>query len=204
MGARTSVTAVLTYMGTAYAGASTELDAAALDACRAGDPAALHAFVLRYQRTVFAFLSRTLGAGPHVEDVAQEVFLRAMRALPRFDPRGAARPSTWLLTIAMRLVVSERRKRRLVLQPLAEGDDGAQPGTPETERRRVELGRALQRAAAQLSDEQRDVFVLAELHDLEMREIGDVLGIPEATAKTRLFRARERLRELLHDVWEDA
>jgi RNA polymerase sigma-70 factor (ECF subfamily) len=204
MGARTSVTAVITYMGTGHAGPSKELDAASIDACRAGDPAALRAFVLRYQRTVFAFVSRTLGAGLHVEDVAQEVFVRALRALPRFDPSGAARPSMWLLTIAMRLVVSERRKRRVALQPLTEGDDVPEAGTPETERRRVELGRALQRAAAQLSDEHRDVFVLAELHDLEMREIGQVLGIPEGTAKTRLFRARERLRELLHDVWEDA
>ena len=81
-------------MGTASAGSSRELDEASLAACRAGDAAALRAFVLRYQRTVFAYLSRTLGAGPHVDDLAQEVFLRALRAMPRFDAARAARPST--------------------------------------------------------------------------------------------------------------
>jgi RNA polymerase sigma-70 factor (ECF subfamily) len=59
------------------------------------------------------------------------------------------------------------------------------------------------RAAAELPDEQRDVFILAEFHGLEMKEIGSVLSIPENTAKTRLFRAREKLRALLRGVWEE-
>jgi RNA polymerase sigma-70 factor (ECF subfamily) len=197
------VTPAIAYMGTAARPASSELDAAAIEACRAGDPAALRAFVVRYQRMVFAYLSRTLGRGPHVEDLAQEVFLRALRALPRFDTRGAARVSTWLLTIATRLVISERRRRRVPVQPLDADLAVGTPGTPETERRRVELGHAISRAAGELSDDHRDVFVLAEFHGLDLKEIGHVLSIPEATAKTRLFRARERLRVLLRDTWED-
>ena len=197
------MTPAITYMGTASAGSSRELDEASLAACRAGDAAALRAFVLRYQRTVFAYLSRTLGAGPHVDDLAQEVFLRALRAMPRFDAAHAARPSTWLLTIATRLVISERRRRHPQVQPL-DADLAAEGAkTPETERRRVELGQALSRAADALSDDHRDVFVLAEFHGLDMKEIAQVLSIPEATAKTRLFRARERLRVLLKGVWED-
>jgi RNA polymerase sigma-70 factor (ECF subfamily) len=192
----------ITYMRPPHRGAS-ELDAATLGGCRAGEPAALRSFVLRYQHTVFAFLSRTLGSGPHVEDLAQETFLRAFRALPRFDVGGSARPSTWLLTIATRLVQDERRRKRPQLQPL-DADVAAAPDTPESERRRTELGRALSRAAAQLSDEHRDVFVLAEFHGLDMKEIGQVLSVPEGTVKTRLFRARERLRALLKGVWEDA
>jgi DNA-directed RNA polymerase specialized sigma24 family protein len=62
---------------------------------------------------VFAYLSRTLGAGPHVEDLAQEVFLRACRGLAAFDANGAARPSTWLLTIASRVAIDARRKRHV-------------------------------------------------------------------------------------------
>jgi RNA polymerase sigma-70 factor, ECF subfamily len=196
------VTPAITYMGPPVAPASTELDTATLEGCRAGEPEALRSFVVRYERMVFAFLSRTLGAGPHVEDLAQETFLRACRALPRFDVGGPARPSTWLLTIATRLVQDERRRRRPAAQPL-DAELATNLDTPETERRRAELGRALSEAAAALSDEHRDVFVLAEFHGLDMKEIGQVLAIPEGTAKTRLFRARERLRVLLKGVWED-
>jgi RNA polymerase sigma-70 factor (ECF subfamily) len=179
-----------------------EIDAATLQGCRAGDPGALRVFVTRYQNTVFAFLSRALGPGPQVEDLAQEVFIRACRALRGFEGHGKARLSTWLLTIASRVAIDARRKRRPATTAL---DVELAPATqtPETEQRRSEIGRALERAASQLSDDHRDVFVLAEFHDLDMAEIAQVLGIPENTVKTRLFRARERLRILLREVWEE-
>ncbi len=191
---------------TRTADASDELDPATLAACRDGDAAATRAFILRYQGLVFAFLSRSLGRGPHVEDLAQEVFLRACRALASFDAAGPARLSTWILTITSRLVIDERRKRHVPTTPLDPGGGEsahATDTTPETERQRKELGRALEAAAAQLSDEQRDVFLLAELHGLGMNEIAAVLGVPENTAKTRLFRARTHLRALLKGVWEE-
>jgi RNA polymerase sigma-70 factor (ECF subfamily) len=196
------VTPAITYMGP-MSRASIELEAATMEGCRAGDPEALRCFVVRYERMVFAFLSRTLGSGPLVEDLAQETFLRAFRALPRFDAAGPARASTWLLTIASRLVHDERRKRRPPLQPLEADLPAMAPGTPETEQSRAELGRALSRAAGELSGEHRDVFVLAEFHGLDMKEIAQVLSIPEGTVKTRLFRARERLRALLQGLWDD-
>jgi RNA polymerase sigma-70 factor (ECF subfamily) len=182
---------------------STELDERTIERCRVGDPAAFRIFVGRYQGLLFAFLSRSLGAGPHIEDLAQEVFLRACRALPQFDVAGSARLSTWLLTIASHVAIDARRKRRLPTQPL-EGELAVHVlDTPETERRRAEIGVALARAASELPHDQRDVFVLAEFHGLDMKEIGSVLSIPESTAKTRLFRARERLRALLRCIWED-
>jgi RNA polymerase sigma-70 factor, ECF subfamily len=172
-------------------------------ACREGEPAAMRSFVLRYQGPVFAYISRTLGAGPHVEDLAQEVFLRAFRSLSRFDERGSARISTWLLTIASRLVIDERRRRRVPMQPLDADVPLPSADTPETERRRLEIGRSIAGAVGQLSDDQRDVFVLAEFHGLDMKQIGQVLSVPEATVKTRLFRARARLRELLEGILEN-
>ena len=191
-------------------GGPAEIDEPTLEACRHGDPAALRLFVTRYQDMLFAFLSRSLGPGPHVEDLAQEVFLRACRALPRFEPslaagpsRKTARPSTWILTIASRLVVDARRKRRVPTLTLDAGADAPASDTPETERRRLEIGRALEAAVADLSPDHRDVFVLAEFHDLDTAEIAAVLGIPEGTARTRLFRARAHLRTLLRDLWED-
>jgi RNA polymerase sigma-70 factor, ECF subfamily len=180
-----------------------EIDADTLAACRAGDPEAMTAFVRRYERSVFAFLSRALGHGPHVEDLAQEVFLRALRALARFDAAGSARASTWLLTIASRLVIDERRKRRVPTEPLDEGLAAQTTTTPETEQRRGEVGRALSRAAGELPDDQRDVFLLTEFHGLDASDIASMLSIPKATVKTRLFRAREHLRVLLKGILEE-
>jgi RNA polymerase sigma-70 factor (ECF subfamily) len=183
--------------------ANAELDRATLSLCRARDPVAFRAFVTRYERPVFACLSRMLGHGPHVEDLAQEVFLRAFRAFPTFDLDGPARPSTWLLTIATHLALDARKRRVIPIRPLDDAIHASSLGTPETERVRVELARLIERAAGQLPDDQRAAFVLAEYHGFTMTEISAAMGIPEATAKTRLFRARERMRALLGEEWKE-
>src|ERR1043166_8195800 len=81
------------------------LDPGVISRCRAQDPMAFRAFVVRYERMVFARLSRMIGRGSEVEDLAQETFVRAFRAFPDFDPSGPAKVSTWLLTIATRLAL---------------------------------------------------------------------------------------------------
>jgi RNA polymerase sigma-70 factor (ECF subfamily) len=176
--------------------ATGELDGHTLARARAGDPDALRAFVVRYERAVFALLSRIVGIGPQVEDLAQETFLRALRALPSFEPDGAARVSTWLLTIATRIALDARKRRAVAVVPLNE-TLSADHATPEAETVRHELGRAISRAAAELDDDQRAAFVLAELHGFTMAEIARALSIPESTAKTRLHRARRHMRERL-------
>ena len=172
-----------------------------LERCQRGDRLALRIFVNQYQRPVFAFLSRMTGAGPQVEDLAQEVFLRAYQALPRYQPRDGARLSTWLLTIAVRLVLDERKRRRPVLVPLTEQLAAEQP-SPESVRHRREIVEAFERAAAQLPDEQRAVFVLAQFHGLSMAQIAEAVGAAEGTVKTRLHRARSRLRQLMSETQE--
>jgi len=163
---------------------------------------AFRAFVVRYERMVFALLSRMLGHGPEVEDLAQETFVRAYRAFPGFDPAGAAKPSTWLLTIATRLALDARKKRRLDQTELTEANDTSPTGsTPELALERRQLGRAIADAAEELPDDQRAALVLAELHGLSIVEIAEALMIPENTAKTRLFRAREKMRESLKSEW---
>src|SRR5204863_7205436 len=89
------------------------LEPSILARCCAQDPMAFRAFVVRYQRMVFALLSRMLGHGPEVEDLAQETFVRAYRAFPNFDPNGPAKVSTWLLTIATRLALDVRKRKPL-------------------------------------------------------------------------------------------
>src|SRR6187401_2455804 len=101
------------------------LDGAVVARCRAQDPMAFRAFVVRYERMVFALLSRMLGHGPEVEDLAQEAFVRAYRAFPKFDLNGPAKPSTWLLTIATRLALDARKKKRIDQTPLDETNEGA-------------------------------------------------------------------------------
>ena len=177
------------------------LDAGVVARCRTQDPMAFRAFVVRYERMVFALLSRMLGPGTDVEDLAQETFVRAYRAFPEFDPTGPAKVSTWLLTIATRLALDARKKKKVERADAEEADKAAAHSTPELTLERRELGRALAEAAMELPDDQRAALVLAELHGLSIVEIARALEVPENTAKTRLFRAREKMREALRDEW---
>lgn len=180
-----------------------ELDRATLARCKAGDPMAFRAFVVRYERPVFALLSRIAGRGPHLEDLAQETFLRAYRAFGRFDLDASARPSTWLLTIATRLALDARRRRALPTQPLVAAEGLVDPASPERAPARSELRRAIARAVEELPDDQRAAFVLAEFHGFGVAEIAEAVGVPAGTVKTRLFRARDKLARALAEFEED-
>ena len=162
---------------------------------------AFRAFVVRHERMVFALLSRMMSRGPEVEDLAQETFVRAYRAFPSFDPDGAAKPSTWLLTIATRLALDARKKKQVAQVPLEDAPESSTGSNPEIALERQELGRAIARAASLLPDDQRAALILAELHGLTTTEIAEALDVPENTAKTRLFRAREKMREALASEW---
>jgi len=83
-----------------------ELALDVFERCRGGDRTALTQFVQHYERRVLALLSRALGARPRIDDLAQEVFIRAYQNIHKFDPGGTARLSTWLLTIPSRLAAA--------------------------------------------------------------------------------------------------
>ena len=182
--------------------AAAELDPATLELCRQGQRSALEQFVRCYERRVFAFLSRALGYGLSVDDTAQEVFLRAYQALGQFEPAGPARLSTWLLTIAYRVLIDARRRQRVVRLCPHEAQESTDTNDPEQQLWTRELNAALARAIAELPPDQRDTFILAEFHQLSVAEIAKVTGSLEATVKTRLFRARGHLRVWLSDLWE--
>ena len=182
----------------------TEISPAVLQRCREGNPAAIQAFVQHHQRLVFSYLGRLLGDSAAIEDLAQEVFVRALRALPRFDVQGPARLSTWLLTIASRLVLDEKRRAPQTSMILEMGESAALLSDgPEAMRHRKELARALSQAVGALSHEQREAFILAEIHGFSMEELAEVTQVALGTAKARLSRARERLREILGPLWEE-
>jgi len=180
--------------------ASGEIDAATLREAQGGDARALERFIRHYERSIFAFLSRSIGRGPEVEDMAQEVFVRAYRALPRFEKRSEARVSTWLLQIAVRLVLDRRKRKRVPVQSLDERHMATDARTPETERRHNELVQILERTAAELPDEQRVAFILADFHGLDTEQIAAVTETQFATVKTRLFRAREHMKQVLTEL----
>lgn len=184
-----------------------ELAESVLLRCVAGDPEAFGVFVRRYEAAVFALVSRLLGRGPHVEDLAQETFMRAFRAFPRFDIAGPARVSTWLLTIGTHVARDHWRHGARASAgsrevALAARTERAVP-SPEQDSARRELARAIHDAARELPHDQRAAFVLAEFHDFTTAEIAGALGIPENTVKTRVFRARQKLAAALASYRDD-
>jgi len=167
-----------------------------------GDGAACRALVHRHQRRVVGQLRAMLvpvGRGEIVEDLAQETFLRAFRALPRFRGDGRASLGTWLVTIATRVALNELRRRpprTECLDTVTESVGGGEAAVVE----RHGAARAIERAVADLSPAYRGAFLLRELHGLDYGEIAEVLQIDVGTVKSRLSRARAKLRVALAEV----
>jgi RNA polymerase sigma-70 factor (ECF subfamily) len=183
-----------------------ELDELTIASAQRGSMRARRTLVERYQRPVLALVSRMLrgyGDSGLVEDVAQETFLRVFRALPKFDRNGPARLSTWILTIASHRTIDELRRRRLELRPLDAGglEVEANARADEVTERRM-LAHVIDKAVDGLAPEYKAAFVLREYHGLEYAEIADSLEIDLGTVKSRLNRARRRLREALVEVYD--
>jgi RNA polymerase sigma-70 factor (ECF subfamily) len=179
-----------------------EIDELTLKRAQRGEGPAFRRLVETYQRGVFALLSRMLaprGRRARVEDLAQETFLRVYRALPAFQLEGTARLSTWILTIATRLALDELEKPdRLV--PLTAATDAPAADRADASAHRREAREALHRAVASLEPGFAAVFLLREVHELEYDEIARALGIDMGTVKSRLHRAREKLRAHLEEL----
>ncbi|HZN49126.1 MAG TPA: sigma-70 family RNA polymerase sigma factor [Methylomirabilota bacterium] len=169
-----------------------------MDRLRRGDPRAFEELVIAYQHRVFGVALRMLGSRAEAEEAAQEVFLRAHRAIADF--RGDAKLSTWLYAIASRLCMNrlasgERRLLREGEETLARIPSGHP--SPADELERSERDAALHRAIAELSDERRMVVVLRDLEGLSYEEIASALDLELGTVRSRLHRARMDLKEKL-------
>lgn len=152
-------------------------------------------------REHFAFVwrsARRLGVDPpSLDDVVQEVFVIAHRRLPSFEGRSSL--STWLFGITLRVARDHRRSRaRRPLDPHAEPDSlcGTSPG-PSENLERTEAVRLLHRILDELTCEQREVFVMADLEQIPMSEIATTLDINENTGYGRLRAARRSFNEAL-------
>ncbi|MCG3135315.1 MAG: ECF RNA polymerase sigma-E factor [Planctomycetes bacterium] len=167
---------------------------------RGGDAAAFGSLVEMHQDRVLR-LVRGLVPPQDAEDVAQDAFVKAFRKLSEFD--GRSRFYTWIYRIAANTAMDWRKRESYRRHaPLPEGDEGQDllpedaPG-PRTRAERNELARAIDAAVAGLSDAHREIVLLREVDGLSYEEIAAELGISKGTVESRLFRARERLRETL-------
>ena len=169
-----------------------ELDRRTILAAAAGGRAAQDAFLRRYARPLHALLARSGLRDP--DDATQELLAKLLEVLPRFDPDGPAKLTTWVFTVAHRFLVDERRRRHLALVPLEDGLAVADeaPG-PERAASSRELARDLEAALATLPDAQRRVFLLACVHGQPLEAIAEVKAVPVGTLKSRLHRARAAL-----------
>jgi RNA polymerase sigma-70 factor (ECF subfamily) len=174
-------------------------DVSVIQRVLAGDREAYRLLVERYQQHVFGLL-RNLSSDRHqCEDITQEVFLAAYLHLHSFDARRSSF-STWLCTIARNKCLNARQKHRpLVWAELPEKNG---PRLPEAILGEEELFRQLDAGLASLSPEQKMVFVLAELQGLAHEEIARIEQVPLGTVKSRLSRAKEKLRSFLRPFME--
>ena len=153
----------------------------------------------RYKGLVFGLIRTALRDGTgEAEDLAQEVFLKAYRALPQF--RGKASFSTWLYRIALNHLRDKIRARRPDAVELASIEErvAADPGkTPEETALRAENRLLIQQSLAELPEDYRQALYLYHYRDLSYAEIGKRLGVPARTVETRLYRAKKMLRAKL-------
>jgi RNA polymerase sigma-70 factor (ECF subfamily) len=165
-------------------------DAPLVARARRGDRWAFEQLVERHQHRLFTLAARTLGSVDEAGDAVQEAFIRAWLALPRF--RGGSLFSTWLYRITLNAAHDQRLKRRA--EPL---EETGEPADPQDAFAVSELSSALQQALNGLEDEYRVAVVLYDVLGCSYREIAELTEVPEGTVKSRIFRGRSRLAELL-------
>lgn len=191
-----------------------DVDAELVARVQRGDQRAFEMLVVKYQRRIERLIARMIRDVDLVEDIAQETFIRAYRALPGF--RGESAFYTWLYRIAVntakKAMIGLRRDPLLTEAALGGGtedDDGAQAvdrdltdgETPESALASRQIAETVNEAVAALSEDLRQAITLREIEGLSYEEIAEMMDCPIGTVRSRIYRAREaiatRLRPLL-------
>ena len=184
---------------------------ALIQAARKGDLDAFNRLVLAYQDLVYNQAFRMMGDAESADDASQEAFISAYRNIHTY--RGGSFRG-WLLRIVTNACYDElrRRKRRptVPLEPVDSNEDElespgwlADPGeSPEESAVRSELDKAIRRCLEALPDEFRAMVVLVDLQGFDYYEAAEVVGSPVGTVKSRLSRARVRMKDCLKGFWE--
>jgi RNA polymerase sigma-70 factor (ECF subfamily) len=168
--------------------------------CQAGDKSAFEPLVKRYMRQAASFALGWTGSHDTALDVSQDAFVRAYRAIDRFDPERPFYP--WFQRILRNVCLNHIRKRKR--QAEVDIDDVAPAASsdplPDTALERKQLQQQVWSAIHDLNEQDREILVLREFQGLSYAEISDVLDIPKGTVMSRLHNARRRLRDRLADV----
>ena len=186
-----------------------EIDAVLVRKAQAGDKRAFEVLVSKYQRRILRLLGRILHNQSDVEDIAQETFLKAYRALPKFRNESAF--YTWLYRIAVNTArnhISSKHNQVFVSDQIESRDgetfsllDNLTDGeTPETHMHNREIIESLQIALDELPEQLRQAIVLRELEGLSYEEIATAMDCPVGTVRSRIFRAREAISERLKPI----
>lgn len=179
----------------------------------AGDQRAYGLLVLKYQRRIQRLIGRMVRDVDLVEDIAQETFIRAYRALPKF--RGESQFYTWLYRIAVntakKALLDMKRNPTVMESFTSNGDDDetswrkSEPTsdeTPESLLAAKEIAAVVNSAMAELSEDLRRAVILREIEGLSYEEIASALDCPIGTVRSRIFRARESISAKLKPLLE--
>jgi len=186
-----------------------EVDQQLVERAKRGDKHAFELLVVKYQRKLARLLSRFIRDAAEVEDVTQEAFIKAYRALPSF--RGDSAFYTWLYRIGINtaknyLVAMGRRAPTSTEfnNDDAEGFEEAERlrdfNTPENELMSKQVARTVNQTMAQLPEELKTAITLREIEGLSYEDIANIMNCPIGTVRSRIFRAREAIAEQLRPL----
>ncbi|MGB3836646.1 RNA polymerase sigma factor RpoE [Castellaniella sp.] len=188
-----------------------EVDLALVERVRRGDRHAFDLLVIKYQRKIMRLLSRMIAEPAEIEDVAQEAFIKAYRALPRF--RGDSAFYTWLYRIAINTARNWQasRARRPSTVSVLENEDGetfeqidslSDHSTPESLMASRQIAQTVNEAIEALPDDLRTAIVLREIEGMSYEDIASTMQCPIGTVRSRIFRAREAIASRLRPVMD--
>jgi RNA polymerase sigma-70 factor (ECF subfamily) len=175
-----------------------DLDAELVRRWRRGEAAAFETLVRRWEQRLARFLGRLVGDPTLVQDLCQEVFLRAYLAGDRYRESGTF--SAWLYQIALNAARDAARRRRHLPQPLHNHEPAAGAPRAETQYEQQELQHVLAEALAELPGPLREVLALRHDEGLSFEEMARVLETPASTLKSRFAAALGRLRARLRQL----
>jgi RNA polymerase sigma-70 factor (ECF subfamily) len=166
---------------------------ALVERCRQGDRQALEQLIGQYQKPVYNAAYRILGNPDDAADVTQVAFLKAFEHLDQYDPKY--RFFSWIYRIAVNESINQAKRQRN--QSSLDERHFAGSGSPEAELAAGDLSKEIQRGLMDLTEDYRTVIVLRHFSDCSYRQISDILQIPEKTVKSRLYSARQQMKEKL-------
>ncbi|OJW19469.1 MAG: hypothetical protein BGO49_09110 [Planctomycetales bacterium 71-10] len=186
-------------------------DSSLVEACRAGRTEAYGELVARYQGRLYPMVLRLVGSREDALDVLQDAFVRGFEKLDQY--RGGSSFYTWIYRIAVNLAMNRLRRRRFRralslldprgVRPAFDPPDESPTGAPSYEAERAEREAMVESALNALEPDHRAVVILKDFEGRRYEEIGELLGIPVGTVRSRLHRARQQLRRRLLPLAEE-